>query len=65
MDEELEVGAVSVTSSETGSRLRGVADMAGLTVGVETRETLVNELVELAEAYEEGWQSSDESCGEE
>lgn len=49
------------TDSTVALRIKSLRDIVNRSVGIAERETLSNSLGELAEAYEEGWDSgSDE-----
>jgi hypothetical protein len=49
------------TDSTVALRIKTLRDIVNRSVGIAERETLSNSLGELAEAYEEGWDSgSDE-----
>lgn len=55
------VNASLTTDSTVALRIKSLRDIVNRSVGIAERETLSNSLGELAEAYEEGWDSgSDE-----
>ncbi|KAI9675722.1 MAG: mtDNA inheritance, partitioning of the mitochondrial organelle [Caeruleum heppii] len=55
------VQAVLSTSSDMADRLRVLATTVGRAIGVEERETLKNDLGEMAEGYREGWDSGSDA----
>lgn len=55
-EQELGIRAALTTTSETGTRLKDLSHMISKAVEMDTREELMNNLAELREAYEEGWQ---------
>lgn len=59
--ESLAVNTSLSTDTSVALRLKSIQQIVGRAVGVEEREALSNSLGEMAEAYEEGWDSgSDE-----
>ncbi len=54
-----------MTTSETSTRLKAMGHLISRAIEVDTREELLNDLAELGEAYEEGWQGSSGSGGDE
>lgn len=60
--QSLAIRAALTTTSETSYRLRDMGQLIGRAIEVENRENLLNNLAELGEAYEIGWQSSSESA---
>ena len=59
--ESLAVDTSLSTDTSVALRLKSIQQIVGRAVGVDEREALSNSLGELAEAYEEGWDSgSDE-----
>ncbi|KAI9778762.1 MAG: mtDNA inheritance, partitioning of the mitochondrial organelle [Candelina submexicana] len=48
------------TTAEVGERLKRIEDVVKMFRGVEERESLLNSLGEIREAYEDGWKCSDE-----
>jgi hypothetical protein len=60
-EEALGVRAALMTTSETKTRLKDMGHLISRAIGVDDREVLLNDLAELGEAYEEGWQIDSES----
>lgn len=60
-EEALGVRAALMTTSETKTRLKDMGHLISGAIGVDDREVLLNDLAELGEAYEEGWQIDSES----
>ena len=63
-EEGLAIHAALKATTRVARRLRGIAEMARRTVGIEERENLVAEVSALAEEYVEGWEESDEEGDE-
>jgi hypothetical protein len=57
--------AALVATSETSARLKEMGQLIRSAIDTETREALLNDLAELGEAYEDGWQSGSDSGGDE
>jgi hypothetical protein len=58
---ELEVSTSLSTDTTVASRIKNLQQIVGRAITVEEREALSNSLGEIAEAYQEGWESgSDE-----
>jgi hypothetical protein len=64
-NQNLGVHTALAATSETRTRLKDMSRIIRGALGAETREELLNDLAELGEAYEEGWESSSGSGGEE
>lgn len=52
--------AALTTSSRTGERIKSLETVAGRIISIDERETIVNGLGEIQEAYESGWASNSE-----
>jgi hypothetical protein len=61
----LRIRAALVTTSETSTRLKDMRHLVSRAIEIDTREALLNDLAELGEAYEAGWQSSSDSGDDE
>jgi hypothetical protein len=58
---DLTISAALSATSKVRETIRGLENVVTRAVGVDERETLVNGLQEIREAYEEGWMSDDDS----
>lgn len=63
-EQTLGIRTALMTTSETGARLKDIGRLISRAIEVELREALLNDLGELGEAYEEGWQGGSESDGD-
>lgn len=60
-DDKLAVHAGLTTSTAVADQIRNLERIAGRLVGVEEREALSNGLLTIAEEYDEGWDSGNDS----
>lgn len=65
LDHTVDITASLTTDASVSARLKALRTTVSRSIGIEDRETLSNELAEMADEYHEGWSSgSDEGDDE-